>query len=119
MNGDRCCEVQCPKAVQCSDPLWDLWSFDVCVVYLNVKGNVVNVAAGLSPFDDSRCISRKMNVAATKKAAKKCTTTQPPARLNKSLPGFFIFTFILRRWVDILFSQGPFLKCACHFELQL
>ena len=73
MNGDRCCEVQCPKTVQCSDPLWDLWSFDVCVVYLNVKGNVVNVAAGLSPFDDSRCISRKMNVAATKKAAKKCT----------------------------------------------
>ena len=77
-------------------------------MYLNVKGNVVNVAAGLSPFDDSRCIRRKMNVAATKKAAKKWKNDQ-----NKKLPGSLLcFTGGL-----IFCDTRPFLKYALHFEL--
>ena len=39
----------------------------LCVVDVDI---LVGVVAGLSPFDDSRCISRKMNVGATKEKCK-------------------------------------------------
>ena len=39
----------------------------LCVVDVDI---LVGVVAGLSPFDDSRCISQKMNVGATKEKCK-------------------------------------------------
>ena len=46
-----------------------------CFLYVVDVDILVGVVAGLSPFDDSRCISRKMNVGATKKNAKQCKNT--------------------------------------------
>ena len=77
----------------------------LCVVDVDI---LVGVVAGLSPFDDSRCIRRKMNVAATKKAAKKWKNDQ-----NKKLPGS-VLCFI----GGLIFcNTRPFLKYALHFEL--
>ena len=39
----------------------------LCVVDVDI---LVGVVAGLSPIDDSRCISQKMNVGATKEKCK-------------------------------------------------